>query len=129
MRIDVTDLTSCTLCCTTVLFDEDEYELIRIPREIYPALLCSLKGHLSFAAAWMLAVRRTYPGERLLELLRSKLGLFPPALHTVAGDACIQVRHHAMGYMASALRIMLDIQRVVVNPSACCHLDASSSAC
>ncbi len=83
-------------CCTTALIGayEDEYELIRIPPDIYPALQCSLNKHRSFVVSWILAVRRTYPKKSLLELLRSRLDLFPSGLHTGIGDACIQVHQY-----------------------------------
>lgn len=79
--------------------------MIRIPGDIYPALQSSLKGNVGFVAAWMQAVWRTYPGKGLLELLQSKLGLFPSALHTAIGYACIQVQHRITGCFAGCLLV------------------------
>jgi hypothetical protein len=65
--------------------------------QIFLALQSGLRDGISSVLAWLLALCQSFPGKKLMELLRSKLGVFPSGPRTTIGDAGIQVRLHARG--------------------------------
>jgi hypothetical protein len=69
-----------------------EYELLRIPAEIWPALRHRLKVQSHFVVAWLQAVCDTFPDRTLIQLLRCNPGLFPSFIHTKEASFSIQVR-------------------------------------
>ncbi len=69
-----------------------EYELLRVPAELWPALEACLQVQGNFVVAWMQAISASFPGRDLMDLLREgNPRLFPPFLRTRERDDRIQV--------------------------------------
>jgi hypothetical protein len=69
-----------------------EYELMRIPADIWPALRHRLGVQRHFVVAWLQAACDSFPDRTLIQLLRCNPGLFPSFIHTLEASFSVQVR-------------------------------------
>jgi hypothetical protein len=105
---------------------ENNFELMRIPQEIWPGLEANLKVQENFVVAWLQAVCTYLPGRSLIDIMQKEKRFFPAFLESRERSASIQVctapiswdaRHKCYALLGLLIDICLPIN--LVNLSFC----------